>query len=49
MSATSLLVIKADTLGDLVVFTPTIRALRAGLRERGSPWWSARRTSTSVR
>ena len=31
MSATSLLVIKADTLGDLVVFTPTIRALRAGL------------------
>ena len=33
MSATSLLVIKADTLGDLVVFTPTIRALRAALPE----------------
>lgn len=31
MSVTSLLVIKADTLGDLMVFTPTIRALRAGL------------------
>ena len=33
MSATSLLVIKADTLGDLVVFTPTVRALRAALPE----------------
>jgi ADP-heptose:LPS heptosyltransferase/GT2 family glycosyltransferase len=31
MSTPSLLVIKADTLGDLVLFTPAIRALRAHL------------------
>jgi ADP-heptose:LPS heptosyltransferase/GT2 family glycosyltransferase len=31
MSASSLLVVKADTLGDLVLFTPAIRALRAHL------------------
>ena len=31
MSTTSLLVLKADTLGDLVLFTPAIRALRAHL------------------
>ncbi|MFM9078857.1 MAG: hypothetical protein ACKOTE_01770, partial [Opitutaceae bacterium] len=31
MSAPSLLVIKADTLGDLVLFTPAVRALRANL------------------
>ncbi len=33
MNARSILVIKADTLGDLVLFTPAIRALRAGLQD----------------